>query len=83
MVARTADRTPRLRRITLTGRSLGGFDAGLPGASVRLLLPPSGEAEPEIPTWTGNEFLAGQLSLNGGQRVPLAVGECQTGGFRR
>jgi NADPH-dependent ferric siderophore reductase len=57
-VVRTADRTPRLRRITVGGPALGGFDIGLPAASVRLLVPRPGESEPEIPTWTGNEFLA-------------------------
>ncbi len=57
-VARVSDRTPRLRRVTLSGPELHGLDIGDPGASLRLLLPRPGETEPEVPTWTGNEFLA-------------------------
>ena len=46
-----------MRRLTLTGRELEGFDPGLPAASVRLLLPQPGSGAPVIPTWDGNEFL--------------------------
>lgn len=62
VVARVADRTPRLRRVTLTGPALDGFDIGLPGSSLRLLPPLPGRSEPEIPSWTGNEFLAADRS---------------------
>lgn len=54
-VLSTEARSPRLRRLTLGGPELEGFDPGLPAASVRLLVPESGE--PTIPTWNGNEFL--------------------------
>lgn len=62
-VARTADLTPHLRRVTLTGPALEGLDPGLPAASVRVLLPSPGTAELVVPRWEGNEFL-----LAGGQR---------------
>ena len=50
------DRSPRLRRVTLTGPELDGFLVELPAASARLLLPEPG-AELVVPTWNGNEFL--------------------------
>lgn len=56
-MARTEARSPHLERVTLTGPELQGLDAGLPGASVRLLLPDPGAATVELPTWNGNEFL--------------------------
>lgn len=54
-VLRIVDRTPRLRRITLGGPELAGFDPRLPAASCRLLIAPVG-GNLEIPTWTGNLF---------------------------
>lgn len=54
-VTAVSERTPRLRRITLGGPALAGFDPGLPAASVRLLVPTRGDLE--LPAWTGNEFL--------------------------
>lgn len=56
-VDRVEARSPRMVRVTLTGTELAGFDIGLPAASVRLLLPPSGHDEVVLPTWNGNEFL--------------------------
>jgi NADPH-dependent ferric siderophore reductase len=50
------DVTPHLRRVRLAGDELRGMDPGLPGASVRLLVPAPGGAPVEIPEWTGNEF---------------------------
>lgn len=57
-VARVVDRSPYLRHITLAGPELIGLEPGLPGASVRLLLPAADADDVELPTWTGNEFLA-------------------------
>lgn len=58
-VVRTAPRSEHLVRVTLGGDDLAGLDAGLPGSSVRLLLPRDGERGPtlELPSWNGNEFL--------------------------
>jgi NADPH-dependent ferric siderophore reductase len=56
-IRRVEDVTPRLVRVTLTGPELAGFALDQPAASVRLLLPAPGAAEPVIPTWNGNEFL--------------------------
>ena len=53
-VARAELLTPHLRRITLSGPELAGLPAGLPAASVRLLLPRAGEVV--LPEWNGNEF---------------------------
>lgn len=50
-------RTPWLTRVTLGGPELVGFGPVEPAASVRLLLARPGQERPEIPTWTGNEFL--------------------------
>lgn len=50
-------RSPWLTTVTLRGPELIGFEEPEPAASVRLLLPRPGLAEPELPTWTGNEFL--------------------------
>ena len=55
-VARVAERTPHLVRVTLAGDELAGLDPGLPAASVRLLLPTAGH-DLVVPTWNGNEFL--------------------------
>ena len=48
---------PRLRRLTLGGSELVGFEIPLPGASVRLVVPSPGTDALELPGWTGNEFL--------------------------
>lgn len=48
--------SPFMVRVTFGGAELAGFDCGLPGSSMRLLLPELGHAE-EIPVWNGNEFL--------------------------
>jgi NADPH-dependent ferric siderophore reductase len=62
-VRRVEARSPRLLRVTLAGDGLAGFEPGLPGGSVRLLLPPSSprstSASPSelvLPTWNGNEY---------------------------
>lgn len=60
-VRRVEARSPRLQRVTLAGEGLAGFEPGLPGGSVRLLLPPSGStpatpSELVLPTWNGNEY---------------------------
>ena len=49
-------RGERLTRLVLEGPELDGLEAGLPAASVRMLLPRSPDGELELPTWTGNEF---------------------------
>lgn len=64
-VARIEARTPRLRRITLTGDELDGFEVGSPAASIRLL-PPTQGGELVLPTWNGNEFL-----FDDGSRPPI------------
>ena len=64
---RVEARSPRLQRVTLAGEGLREFEPGLPGGSVRLLLPPSpprsgsgsGSVSPSelvLPTWNGNEY---------------------------
>jgi NADPH-dependent ferric siderophore reductase len=63
-VVRVETLTRRLIRVTFGGPELEGLDIGLPAASVRLLLPPTGGADRNrddvvIPTWNGNEFLYG------------------------
>lgn len=60
------DRSPRLRRVILSGPELAGFELDLPAASVRLLLPPSGSSSIVMPTWTGNQF-----ELPTGDRAPI------------
>jgi NADPH-dependent ferric siderophore reductase len=57
-VTHVGRRSPRLVAVTLAGPELDGFELDLPAASVRLLLPSDGADEVELPTWTGNEFLA-------------------------
>lgn len=54
-VRRTEPVTPHLVRVVVGGAELDGLDPGLPGASVRLLLPSSG-ADLVMPAWNGNEF---------------------------
>lgn len=55
-VRRTEPVTPHLVRVVVGGPELDGLDPGLPGASVRLLLPSPG-ADLVLPAWNGNEFL--------------------------
>ncbi len=62
-VRRVEARSSRLQRITLAGDGLAGFEPGLPGGSVRLLLPPPASraasdtpSELVLPTWNGNEY---------------------------
>lgn len=55
-VRRSETITPYLVRVALGGPELAGLDPGLPGASVRLLVPPAG-SDLVLPAWTGNEFL--------------------------
>ncbi len=56
-VARFADLSPYLRRITFTGDELEGLSIDEPAASVRLLVPSTGAGELVMPEWNGNEFL--------------------------
>lgn len=65
-VVATRHRTPTLVRVTLGGPDLEGLDPGLPGASVRLLLPRPGAHGPAPVTWNGNEFLEAD-----GRRPPI------------
>ncbi len=53
-------------RIVLGGDELAGFTLESPASSVRLLLPPPGLDEIEMPTWTGNQF-----ELANGDRAPI------------
>ena len=56
--ASRADRIqPATRRITFVGDDLDGLAIDEPAASVRLLVPSTGGAEPVMPQWNGNEFL--------------------------
>lgn len=55
-VQRTTALSPRLRRVTIGGPALAGFDVSEPAASVRLLLPEPGADSIVLPTWNGNEF---------------------------
>lgn len=48
-VARIAELTPRVRRLTLTGDDLAGFEPGMPGAHIKLILPPPGDTAPATP----------------------------------
>ncbi len=56
-VRRREPLTPRLMRVVVGGEELAGLDPGLPGASVRLLLPSPVTGELVVPVWNGNEFL--------------------------
>lgn len=49
--------SPRMTRLTFTGGDLEGLIVEQPAASVRLLLPSSGEDDLVIPEWDGNQFL--------------------------
>ncbi len=55
-VRRTDPVTPFLVQVVVGGAELDGLDPGLPGASVRLLVPSAG-ADLVLPTWNGTEFL--------------------------
>ena len=50
-VVRTADLTPRLRRVTLGGPALASFPAGCAGAHLKLLLPRVGQRQPLMPVF--------------------------------
>jgi NADPH-dependent ferric siderophore reductase len=54
-VATSELRTPRLRRVTVSGPELVGLEPPQPAASVRILLPHHSELV--LPEWNGNEFL--------------------------
>jgi NADPH-dependent ferric siderophore reductase len=56
-VRRVQQLTRYMTRVTVQGTDLEGFSVEKPAASVRLLLPPSGESELTMPEWNGNEFL--------------------------
>lgn len=58
--------SPHMLRIVLGGHELDGFAIEAPASSVRLLLPPPGEDEIAMPTWTGNQF-----ELPNGDRAPI------------
>jgi NADPH-dependent ferric siderophore reductase len=60
------DLTPKMRRIVVGGPDLQGLEIDEPAASVRLLLPPPGEAAIVMPTWAGNQF-----ELPDGRRAPI------------
>ncbi len=49
--------TPHMARVTLTGPELAGLTVTQPAASVRLLVPSTGERDLVVPEWNGNEFL--------------------------
>jgi NADPH-dependent ferric siderophore reductase len=59
-------RSPRLVRVVLSGPGLESWPDIQPGASLRLLLPRPGTPEPELPAWTGNEYL-----YDDGTRPPI------------
>ena len=65
-VRRAQRLSPRMARVTLCGPELEGLAVDQPAASVRLLLPPPGEAELVMPRWDGNVYL-----LPGGGRAPI------------
>lgn len=56
-VRRVAPRSPHLVAVTVAGPELEGLVVEHPAASVRLLLPDTGEHELVMPAWNGNEFL--------------------------
>jgi NADPH-dependent ferric siderophore reductase len=55
-----------MRRVVVGGPELDGLRIDEPAASVRLLLPPPGEAAIVMPVWTGNQF-----ELPTGERAPI------------
>ncbi len=65
-VRSTSPLSERMVRIALGGEELDGFAIESPASSVRLLLPPPGANEIEMPTWTGNQF-----ELATGERAPI------------
>lgn len=56
-VVERVERSVRLLRVTLAGDGLRSLVVDQPAASVRLLVPPPGDDDLEMPTWDGNEFL--------------------------
>ena len=56
----------RMLRVVLGGDELDGFAIESPASSIRLLLPPPGDDEIVMPTWTGNQF-----ELPSGERAPI------------
>jgi NADPH-dependent ferric siderophore reductase len=65
-VRSTESLSPHMLRIVFGGDELAGFEDPGPASSVRLLLPPRGRDEIEVPTWTGNQF-----ELATGERAPI------------
>ncbi|HEX7132004.1 MAG TPA: siderophore-interacting protein, partial [Iamia sp.] len=57
-VVTVEDVTPHLRRVRLAGDELRGMEPGLPGASVRLLVPDGPDTPVTLPEWSGNDFRA-------------------------
>lgn len=49
-VVRVESLTPRMRRITLGGGELDGFESRGPADHVKVFFPPAGEAEPALPS---------------------------------
>lgn len=58
--------SPRLARVTLSGAALDGLVIEEPAASVRLLVPPPGCDQLQLPKWDGNVFLGPD-----GSRAPI------------
>ncbi len=56
----------RMLRVVFGGDDLSGFPIVAPASSVRLLVPPPGADEIDMPTWTGNQF-----ELPSGERAPI------------
>ena len=65
-VRSTSQLSDHMLRIVFGGDELAGFEIEAPASSVRLLLPPPGADEIEMPTWTGNQF-----ELANGDRAPI------------
>ncbi len=65
-VRSTTHLSDHMLRIVFGGEELAGFAIEAPASSVRLLLPPQGADEIEMPTWTGNQF-----ELSNGDRAPI------------
>ncbi|MEL6892183.1 MAG: siderophore-interacting protein [Actinomycetota bacterium] len=65
-VRSTEPLSQHMLRVVLGGVELAGFALESPASSVRLLLPPAGADEIEMPTWTGNQF-----ELANGDRAPI------------
>jgi NADPH-dependent ferric siderophore reductase len=65
-VRSTGALSERMMRVVLGGDELAGFAIESAASSVRLLLPPAGHDNIEMPTWTGNQF-----ELASGERAPI------------